>query len=240
MGMRQREHEQWRDGLAAYLLGALGSSEVADLERHLAECEGCRAELSWLEPAIGTLSEAVPRVEPPPGLRARVIGEARSEVGQAQIPRRRHGRSLTTNRRGGGGQRFGFRPIIVVVALGLVLAAVGGYAVGGGGQGGGAASTILGGHPLGVSAEVIRQGEGGTLRLANVHQLPNGEVLQAWVRRGRRIVSADSLFAPARDGTATATIPNLGGVNAVMVTAEPSGGSERPTSPPIVTISVPQ
>ena len=87
---------------------------------------------------------------------------------------------------------------------------------------------------------MVREGDGGTLELADVRQLPDGKVLQAWVQRGHRIYSAHSLFAPARNGTATATITNMAGVNAVMVTAEPEGGSAQPTSAPIVTLAVPQ
>jgi hypothetical protein len=60
------------------------------------------------------------------------------------------------------------------------------------------------------------------------------------VRRGKRIESAKTLFVPNRDGTATAVIDHMHGVNAVMVTAEPRGGSNYPTSEPIVSVVVPQ
>ena len=41
------------------------------------------------------------------------------------------------------------------------------------------------------------------------------------VQRGKQVVSAKALFVPNSDGTATATIDNMDGVNTVMVTAEP-------------------
>ena len=44
-GMSETDHERWRDELAAYLLGALEPGEAAELERHLAGCAECRAEL---------------------------------------------------------------------------------------------------------------------------------------------------------------------------------------------------
>lgn len=87
---------------------------------------------------------------------------------------------------------------------------------------------------------MVSEGGSGTLHLANLHQLPRDEVLQAWVQRGERVVSAKTLFVPNPDGTATATIDDMSGVSAVMVTAEPRGGSAQPTSEPIVSVSVPQ
>ena len=65
-------------------------------------------------------------------------------------------------------------------------------------------------------------------------------MLQAWVQRGERVVSAKTLFVPNRDGTATATIDDMHGVNTVMVTAEPRGGSAQPTRAPIVNVAIPK
>jgi len=225
----ETDHERWRDDLAAYLLGALEPGEAADFERHAAGCKECRDELRWLRPAVQGLPEAVERVEPPPALRARVLAEARSDTEPAAAAPPRRPRRL-----------FGLRPIAGLAAVALVAAAVVGYTIGGNGSGGGATSTIVAGHAPGVTAKMVREGNSGTLRLANVQQLPNDKVLQAWVRRGNQIVSAHSLFAPDLDGRATATIPNMRGVNTVMVTAEPRGGSAQPTSAPIVSIAVTQ
>ena len=35
-------------------------------------------------------------------------------------------------------------------------------------------------------------------------------------------------------------IDHMGGVNAVMVTTEPQGGSDHPTTEPIVSVAIPQ
>ena len=78
--MNDLEHERWRDDLASYLLDALEPGEAAAFERHLAGCEECRTEISWLRPAIRVLPEGVARSEPPPGLRERVMAEARSDL----------------------------------------------------------------------------------------------------------------------------------------------------------------
>jgi hypothetical protein len=60
------------------------------------------------------------------------------------------------------------------------------------------------------------------------------------VERDGRVVSAKTLFVPNQDGTASATIDDMEGVNTVMVTAEPRGGSVQPTSAPIVSVAIPQ
>jgi anti-sigma-K factor RskA len=227
--MSENGHERHHDELAAYLLGALEPGEAAALERHLAGCEECRAELEWLRPAVQLLPESVERVEPPPQLRGRLMEQVRSEAaGGARSKRawRLWGWSL--------------RPLAGLAAL-VVIAAVAAYAIGNGGSdGGGEGTTVVAGHAPGVTAEVVSQGKSGTMHLANLHQLPPDKVLQAWVEREGRVESAKTLFVPNQDGTASATIDDMGGVTTVMVTAEPRGGSVQPTGEPIVSVSMPQ
>jgi len=227
--MNEREHEARRDELAAYLLGALDPGEAAELERHLAGCEECRTELTWLRPAVQTLPESVERVEPPAELRTRIMAEVEADAQPKQA-----GIHLSWKKR-----LPALRPAIGLAVVAFFAAAVAGYAIRDAG-GGGNATTVAAGHAPGVTAKMVREGDTGTLRLANVHRLPRGEVLQAWVRRGKRIESAKSLFVPNRDGTATAVIDDMQGVNAVMVTTEPRGGSKYPTSKPIVAVAIPR
>lgn len=229
--MSENGHEGRRDELAAYLLGALEPGEAAELERHLAGCEECRTELEWLRPAVQLLPESVPRVEAPPELRGRLMEQVRSEAESAAAP------SRTRRRRADG---WNLRPVAGLAALVLVVAAVGAYVIGSGDSKGGNPTTVVAGQSPGVVAEVVRQGGSGTLHLANLHQLPRDEVLQAWVEKGGRVVSAKTLFVPNQDGTASTTIDDMEGVKTVMVTAEPRGGSVQPTSPPIVSVAIPQ
>jgi anti-sigma-K factor RskA len=232
--MSDREHEARRDELAAYLLGALEPGEAAALEQHLAGCEECRAELDWLRPAVQVLPESVERVEPSPELRARLMDDVWADA-------RGGSRWAGTTRAGAGGRWRPalLRPVAGLAAVLVIAAGVAGYAIRDGGSEGGA-TTVSAGHAPGVTAKIISEGDSGTLRLANVRTLPADEVLQAWVRRGKRIESAKTLFVPNRDGTATAVIDDMRGVNAVMVTAEPRGGSAHPTSEPIVSVAMPQ
>jgi anti-sigma-K factor RskA len=225
--MNEIEHEGHRDELAAYLLGALEPGEAAALEQHLAGCEECCAELEWLRPAVLSLPEAVEATEAPAGLRARIMGEIEADAKAKQAPS------------GFGWKRRspGLRSLAGLAVVALLAAAFAGYAIRDG-DGGSDATTVTVGKPPAVTAEMIREGDSGTLRLANLHQLPADEVLQAWVQRGERVESAKTLFVPNADGTATAVIGDMDGVDAVMVTAEPSGGSEQPTGEPIVAVEL--
>jgi anti-sigma-K factor RskA len=231
--MSENGHERRSDEIAAFLLGALEPGEAAELERHLAGCEECRTELEWLRPAVQLLPESVQRVEPPRELRGRLMEQVRSEA-EAPAPHRSRRWSI-------GG--WSLRPAAGLAALVLVVAAVAAYAIGSGDSsdsGGAKTTTVVEGHSPGVVAEVVRDGGSGTLHLANLHQLPSDKVLQAWVERDGRVVSAKTLFVPNQDGTASATIDDMEGVKTVMVTAEPRGGSVQPTSAPIVSVSIPQ
>jgi anti-sigma-K factor RskA len=229
--MSENGHERHRDELAAYLLGALEPGEAAELERHLAGCEECRTELEWLRPAVQLLPESVERVEAPPQLRARLMEQVHSEAEGAPAPVRKRRWSL-------GG--LSLRPAAGLAALVLVAAAVAAYAIGSGDSGGGNATTVVEGRSPGVVAEVVRDSGSGTLHLSNLRRLPSDKVLQAWVEKEGRVVSAKTLFVPNQDGTASATIDDMEGVKTVMVTAEPRGGSVQPTSPPIVSVAIPQ
>ena len=60
------------------------------------------------------------------------------------------------------------------------------------------------------------------------------------MRREGKVEAVPALFVPDRKGQRLNEIEDMSGVDTVMVTEEPQGGSEEPTSPPIVTMSVPQ
>src|SRR6059036_1049844 len=165
--MSENGHERRRDELAAYLLGALEPGEAAELERHLAGCEECRTELEWLRPAVQILPESVARIEAPPQLRGRLMEQVRAEAESAPAPARARRQSI-------GG--WSLRPVAGLAALVLVVAAVAAYAIGSGDSGGVNTTTVVSGHSPGVVAEVVRDGSSGTLRLANLHQLPPDKV----------------------------------------------------------------
>lgn len=232
-------HERWQDDLAAYVLGALDHDEARELERHMEGCERCQAGLRWLMPAINALPESIEQAEPPSSLRTKVIGEVRRDAAeQSQSWRRRFSAAL----RGSGRGPVALRPALGMLAV-LLVAVVAGYAIGSGGsEESGGGSTFLSGKAPGVVAKVVRdEGESdGTLHLANVDPLHDDHVLEAWIQRDGEVTPVRSLFAPDDEGNATTALPSMKGVEAVMVTIEPPGGSELPTSDPIATVAMPR
>jgi anti-sigma-K factor RskA len=67
----------WLESAAAYALGALDEGERAPFEAHLADCPRCRAEVATMRDTLGLLAHGAPDAEPSPGLRDRVLAEAR-------------------------------------------------------------------------------------------------------------------------------------------------------------------
>jgi anti-sigma-K factor RskA len=231
------EHERWSEDISAYVLGALEPGEAAELERHLEKCESCRAELRWLAPAVGALPESVASVEPPRRLRARLLAEVRADARGANAGANEERRGPSAWLRPLRFGRMGWWPAAGLAALVLAVAAVVGYEVGkpGPDHGGGVTYSARQGR---VAATVVRAGQGGALLLSNVKQLPADRVLEAWVLRQGAVEAVPSLFVPDRAGRASTTISDLDGVEIVMVTKEPRGGSERPSGRPIVSVPI--
>jgi len=260
--MSTQGHNSWKEQLPAYLLGALSPVEKIDLEYHLGGCAECQAELRWLAPAKHRLVEQVEQVEPSPELKTRLMAAVEADLAENPVEAVAEAPAIAIEpepetaanrerqeRRPAKKNWFDFGQLLRPAALGAVAAVlfagvIIGYGVRGGGEGSQAPvvaqKVIPGDSNVGdADAVMVTSGNSGTLRITNLPKLEDGEVYQAWTQKGQEIVPTDSLFTPRRDGTATASIPDLSGVNTVMVSAEPAGGSEQPTTTPIITIPIP-
>ena len=94
-----------------------------------------------------------------------------------------------------------------------------------------ATTTVVAGKAPGVTAKMVERRR---LRHAAARQRPaaaGDRVLEAWVQREGEVEPVEALFVPDREGTRSTTIADMNGVEVVMVTTEPEGGSEPPTSP---------
>lgn len=234
-------HERFKEQLPAYTLGALDPAERSDLEHHLKGCAECRAELAWLEPAGDVLAADVEQIEPSPGLRSKVMAAIDDEIAGSE-------RAATSSvpERPRASKRNGWlsgllRPAVlgaaaaalfVGIALGLVLN-------NGDSTNGPQRQVITGQSTIGADAVMVASEGAGTLRMTGLKPPEEDQVYQAWVQRGQSVIPTDSLFVPDRKGSATASIPDLSGVSAVMVSLEPKGGSQQPTTTPVITVSVP-
>lgn len=236
-------HERWSDDVAAYMLGALEPDEAAELERHLERCDLCREQMRWLSPAVRALPEGVARIGPPPQLRQRVLAEA------GLSPRSSSAAAGLRERAGSWARRFGprgrgWRPAAaaVVATLTMALLVIIAFEIGSHGDRDFApeTTTVRWGEDPGLTAEVTREGHHGTLRLDNVPQPEGDRVLEAWVQRGGAVEAVPALFVPDSEGRAWAMIESMEGVDKVMVTEEPKGGSEAPTAAPLLEMEMPE
>ncbi|MEK4433582.1 anti-sigma factor domain-containing protein [Paenibacillus sp. FSL K6-2862] len=80
-------HEEWSDLAPMYVLGGLEAEEVEAFEAHMATCEACRQEVKELQEVIGFLPHAAEPVAPPPGMRARVLGNVLGHAQESAEPK---------------------------------------------------------------------------------------------------------------------------------------------------------
>lgn len=222
-----------RDDLVAFALGALDPGEERAIEAHAPACARCTRELEALVPAVAVLGESVDQLEPPPGLRERVLAEVEADAAPAaerepvgQRPRRRGWRGLF------------LRPAFAV-GLAIVIAAVGGYLIAGNGSDNGGTSETV---PV-----VAQQGIGGTLAVSDhssmlslhgLGELKGREVYQVWVGSGQSLRPSSNFIPDANGRAMTAVDGGLESGTRVMVTREPHPGETVPTSPVLLSATV--
>lgn len=230
--------QTWLDQLAAYALGALEPGEASEVEAHLADCDRCQAHLRWLEPALQVLPESVERIEPPKSLRDRLMAEVRADAKQTRASEpEAEGSRRWLSWLGSG--PYGWKPAVAVAMVALLVVAFVGYEVGSSDSGGGPPPVVMTQEEAsGIKVKMVSDDEGGSLKLENVKQLPDDRVLEAWVQREGEVEAVPALFVPDHEGSASTVIEDMDGVEVVMVTREPEGGSETPTSDPIVTMEL--
>jgi anti-sigma-K factor RskA len=225
-------HERYRDDLAAYALGVLEEREAAELQGHLAGCETCRAHLLWLQAAVDLLPRSVEQLEPPARLRRRLAATVRAEARQAS--RAGIERPEPSRLRDWGALLW--RPATAVAAGVLILVgAAAGYLLHEPGE----SSSLVTARPsraapATVTGTLERHDGSAILSMTRLPALPSNQVYEVWVRRNGAL-QPSSLFVPRRDRTADAAVPGpLDNADAVLVTREPRGGSQHPTSPPLL------
>jgi anti-sigma-K factor RskA len=236
------EHDRWQDAAATYALGALPEDERAAFEAHLAGCAACREELDELRVAAEALPVAAPPMRPPPALKARIMAEVERE---AELLR---SAGPAADRPAPGRRRRGFAwpsfrfptPAVAALACAALLVGLGAGAWLFGSSGGRTVDFQRSGAlSANASAELEVNGDTAVLVARGLPAPPAGRVYQVWLQRpGQMPEPTAALFTPRRDGSATASVGDVKGVDKVMVSSEPRGGSPAPTTTPILTATV--
>jgi anti-sigma-K factor RskA len=235
-----RSHDEYRENIGAYVLGALPELEAEVLERHLEGCENCRAEVEQLRPVTAAIARSVPQVDPPPSLKASLMATVNAEAAERAAESRE---ARPRRRRSFGGWLTGLQPrMAAALAVGvLALGVVVGLAIGGLAGGGGSGTTTVAAKidrklmPTGQASLAVK-GNSGELQLTGAPQPPAGRVYQLWYQHGK-MIERGGTFRPRSDGSYDAKVP-VGGANAVLVTVERNGGAPAPTGPPVMQITV--
>lgn len=240
MSPAEEHGERWDDEVAAFALNALDERESQAVAQHIAECERCAARLRWLEPAIDVLPASVAQQDPPPELRARLMGIVELEGDSEEVPAspRRERRPLV-ERLGLSG--LALRPAIAGLAAFLLLAAgVLGYALRDDGDSGAEVYAAVGQGQGSLAEGTLHvDGDSGTLEVRGLPATDRDEVYQAWVEDRPELggeVHPSSVFVVSQDGVGGVAIPHgLENAERVMVTREPRGGSETPHESSLIT-----
>ena len=253
MSAEGSEHMRWEESVGAYVLRALPDDEEAAFEAHLGGCPICRDQVEDLRAATDALAFLAPPVVAPENLRARVMNIVEQEAAllraagpEADMPRPRAAAEPPRRRR--FSVDWLFKPAFALPAA-LLLLALGAIA----GVVGRGDPADPGSGIVSVRAQVNRDAApnakvhlhvasgAATLVAENLPDPPRGRVYQVWVKR--RDVDPEptsTLFMPRKDGSAAAAVPgSLDGVDAVLVSHEPPGGSPKPTSQPILQVAPP-
>jgi anti-sigma-K factor RskA len=216
--------------LGPYLLGALDPGEQAEFEAHLDRCGGCGHEVELLRVGADALALGVPQHEPRPELRERVMSVVRreAELLAAAGPEADRPAPATP------GRRWWRRPAITAPLMAAAAAAI--------------AVIVLSGQdvrtidaaqaPAGSEVTLLVHDEHATLVAEGLPAPPAGRIYQVWLKRPRRDPQPTrALFRPGDQGTASVDLPvSLDGIEALLVTHEPLGGSESPTRDPVIAL----
>lgn len=231
------EHDEIKQLLGAFSLDAVTDEEAAAVRRHLERCSLCRQEVRAYQEAAAALSGAGGPA--PNGVWDRISGQLAPPV--ISLEERRRGRSRGLARR--------VLPAVAAVAaaavafLGFEVSHLEGRvshlqaAVARSGLRAAAASAELasGSKTLWLRSPaaapqleaVIRPDGQAYLVRSHLPVLGGSRTYQLWGLVGKRVVSLGLIG----DGRAVAAFRLGPGVQALMVTAEPSGGVPAPTTP---------
>jgi hypothetical protein len=215
------DHARYQEDIGAYLLGALNDLERHAFERHLTGCSDCQEEVERLRPAAEALPGSVVQLDPPPGLKKRLMAEVERDV---RPERSRPRFSLPRI------------PRLALVAATLLLGLVVGFGV-----------AQLGGddtRSVGVTVAKAMPQAGGTLQIADdratleLHDMPDlggARVYQVWYQQGGRLVPTRT-FEVGPNGRGEVGLPDVGDADGVYVTREARGGAQVPSEDPIVSV----
>lgn len=226
-----------RDDAGPWVLGALDDEDARAFAVHLESCPICRLEVAELQVVADVLPMAAPQLVPPPALKSRIMGVVESEaqlLAAAGPEADRPAAAASSASRERRGLLRWLRPLpaaVLATAL-LALGVVGGVLLSGGED----TTSHPGFGPRGAQVALRVTGNHGELDLRGMPAAPSGRVYQVWLVHGKdKPRPTHTLFNVPSDGRARVEIlESLKDTDQVLVTTEPPGGSQQPTSPALI------
>jgi hypothetical protein len=244
------------EDVGAWVLGALPAGHAERFAAHLPGCAVCRREVAELQMVADTLPLVAEQVAPPPELKDRIMSAVRAEAdvleaagpeadaiaapAVAEEPARPARPAAARERPWWRRPLLALRPVPAAFAAAVLIAlGVAGGVLVSGGDGPSErtvqASVALPTDPAARAALTV-EGERATLSVRDFPSPPSGRVYQVWLlRRGQTAPEPTDALFDVRGGRATVDVPGgVEGVDKVLVTDEPNGGSAAPTRDPVV------
>jgi anti-sigma factor RsiW len=215
--------------VAAYALGALEPAEAESFRGHLAQCVVCRDELATFQHVVNALPASVPPHRAPKALRQRVLTavseEPRVGPGAARSRAQPRRRWLAMPR-----PALALGAALAAVAIAVVALQLG--------SSGSTSTKVYNAAVTGSTGTAqVRVANGrAELVVRDFQPPPSGKIYEVWLSRPNRAPQPTSaLFSVTAKGDGDVDVPgSLRGVNQVLVTPEPAGGSRAPTHSPVI------
>ncbi len=216
--------EEARDLLGPFALDALEEGEMAEVRDHLESCDQ-HAEAAGLIAAARSLAFAPAEREPPLALKSRIMQEVRAGESTVREP----------DRGGSFGRLFRWR-VLQPALTGAMAAAIVGLVIWVATLQGSGDNTVvlsIGDDVLGGRVVLLQDEDQAIMELHGLADLTDDLTYQVWAI-GEGGAASSGLLEP-ENGAVLAVLPfDSEGVDAIAVTIEPAGGSEQPTTEPIL------
>ncbi|MDQ3752434.1 MAG: anti-sigma factor, partial [Actinomycetota bacterium] len=227
-------HEEYQALVAAYVLGAIPPDELTEVAGHIASCDRCTEDANAQSAVVGELALTVDPVLLPAGFADEVVALAQGrEPTPAQTPEPAGAQVLPFRRRVLSGVLAAAAVIIGVLGAGFLdvrsdlkrsrqvisaLTADRGLDLSGAG---------------GAEGQMVPSEDGALFVAAGLPEPPVGRTYQLWALQDAKPRSLGTFGV--EEGQAVVRIEDpVEGADAMAVTVEPEGGSEQPSTDPVM------
>jgi anti-sigma-K factor RskA len=226
-------HDNISSLIAAYAIGAVPEDEIPAIRAHIISCEECFAEAESYATSLAALADLVEPVPLPKGFEDRVLSSIRQDTA---------GQGAAAPRRSARRRRAWLVPGLAAAVAGLVAVAVISFV---------RVSTVQDQYrevvaalvndsntltlhgPGGAEGAIASTANGSVLVALDLGEAPAAHDYQLWLMRDGTPVPADTF--DAHDSIVIVeSDERLDGFDGAAVTVEPDGGSEQPTTDPVL------